>query len=141
MTKITGENPQKIKQIIDKYNQDEASQINKRGRNSKVNRSRESSCTCSREGSIVEKRQIITERVVKDQDKVDQFFDDKKKELEEINGSATKDEQEDKTENKDSKPKKSAANESKDAITERIVHTVNMMKEVLKGNLGLRETI
>lgn len=89
----------------------------------------------------MEKRQIITERVVKDQDKVDQFFDDKKKELEEINGSATKDEQEDKTENKDSKPKKSAANESKDAITERIVHTVNMMKEVLKGNLGLRETI
>lgn len=25
----------------------------------------------------------------------------------------------------------SAANESKDAITERIIHTVNMMKEVL----------
>ena len=35
----------------------------------------------------------------------------------------------------------SAVNESKDAITERIVHTVNMMKEVLQGNLSLRETI
>lgn len=34
-----------------------------------------------------------------------------------------------------------AANESKDAITGRIIHTVNMMKEVLQGNLGLRETI
>jgi predicted DNA-binding protein YlxM (UPF0122 family) len=35
----------------------------------------------------------------------------------------------------------SAANESKDAITERIIHTVNMMKEVLQSNLTLRETI
>ena len=35
----------------------------------------------------------------------------------------------------------SAANESKDAITERIIHTVNMMKEVLQSNLNLRETI
>ena len=35
----------------------------------------------------------------------------------------------------------SAANESKDAITERIVHTLNMMKEVLQGNLSLRATI
>ena len=35
----------------------------------------------------------------------------------------------------------SAANESKDAITERIVHTVNMMKEVLQGNMSLREEI
>lgn len=35
----------------------------------------------------------------------------------------------------------SAANESKDAITERIVHTLNMMKEVLQGNLQLRATI
>jgi predicted DNA-binding protein YlxM (UPF0122 family) len=34
-----------------------------------------------------------------------------------------------------------AANESKDAITERIIHTVNMMKEVLQSNLNLRETI
>ena len=34
-----------------------------------------------------------------------------------------------------------AANESKDAITGRIIQTVNMMKEVLQGNLGLRETI
>ena len=34
-----------------------------------------------------------------------------------------------------------AANETKDAITGRIIHTVNMMKEVLQGNLGLRETI
>ena len=34
-----------------------------------------------------------------------------------------------------------AANETKDAITSRIIHTVNMMKEVLQGNLGLRETI
>lgn len=29
----------------------------------------------------------------------------------------------------------------KDAITERIIHTVNMMKEVLQSNLSLRETI
>jgi cell shape-determining protein MreC len=35
----------------------------------------------------------------------------------------------------------SAANESKDAITERIVHTLNMMKELLQGNLSLRATI
>jgi kinesin family protein 4/21/27 len=58
LTKITGENPQKIKQIIDKYNSDEAEKASnaKRGRNNKLNRSRESSCTCSREGSIVEKR-------------------------------------------------------------------------------------
>ena len=35
----------------------------------------------------------------------------------------------------------SAVNESKDAITERIIHTVNMMKEVLQSNLNLRETI
>ena len=34
-----------------------------------------------------------------------------------------------------------AANETKDAITGRIIQTVNMMKEVLQGNLGLRETI
>ena len=34
-----------------------------------------------------------------------------------------------------------AANETKDAITGHIIHTVNMMKEVLQGNLGLRETI
>ena len=34
-----------------------------------------------------------------------------------------------------------AANETKDAITGRIIHTVNMMKEVLQGNLGLRDTI
>ena len=30
---------------------------------------------------------------------------------------------------------------SKDAITERIIHTVNMMKEVLQSNLSLREQI
>jgi len=34
-----------------------------------------------------------------------------------------------------------AAIESKDAITERIIHIVNMMKEVLQSNLNLRETI
>jgi hypothetical protein len=33
------------------------------------------------------------------------------------------------------------SNETKDAITERIIHTVNMMKEVLQSNLALRETI
>lgn len=32
-------------------------------------------------------------------------------------------------------------NETKDAITERIIHTVNMMKEVLQSNLSLRENI
>jgi len=31
--------------------------------------------------------------------------------------------------------------QEKDAITERIIHTVNMMKEVLQSNLSLRETI
>ena len=35
----------------------------------------------------------------------------------------------------------STSNETKDAITERIIHTVNMMKEVLQSNLSLRETI
>jgi hypothetical protein len=30
-----------------------------------------------------------------------------------------------------------AANETKEAITNRIIQTVNMMKEVLQGNLGL----
>ena len=34
-----------------------------------------------------------------------------------------------------------AANETKDAITSRIIQTVNMMQEVLQGNLTLRETI
>lgn len=34
-----------------------------------------------------------------------------------------------------------AANETKDQITSRIIQTVNMMKEVLQGNQGLRETI
>lgn len=34
-----------------------------------------------------------------------------------------------------------SSNETKDAITERIIHTVNMMKEVLQSNLSLRETI
>ena len=31
--------------------------------------------------------------------------------------------------------------EKKDAITERIIHTVNMMKEVLQSNLSLRENL
>lgn len=34
-----------------------------------------------------------------------------------------------------------AANETKDAITSRIIQTVNMMKEVLQGNMTLRDTI
>ena len=34
-----------------------------------------------------------------------------------------------------------AANETKEAITSRIIHTINMMKSVLRGNVGLRETI
>lgn len=38
-------------------------------------------------------------------------------------------------------PPNSTIHEQKDAITERIIHTVNMMKEVLQSNLSLRETI
>lgn len=34
-----------------------------------------------------------------------------------------------------------AANETKEAITSRIIHTINMMKSVLQGNVCLRETI
>ena len=83
-------------------------------------------------GPGVEHRQIITQRIVKDQEKVDKFFKDKADQLRNIASYQ-----------KQMNPMQphSAVNESKDAITERIVHTVNMMKEVLQGNLSLRETI
>ncbi len=70
----------------------------------------------------------MTERIIKDKDNIEKFFKEKQEELSSIanvkhmNQNAT-------------------SNETKDAITERIIHTVNMMKEVLQSNLALRETI
>mgnify|MGYP007134770229 CR=1 FL=1 len=81
---------------------------------------------------MIEHRQIITQRIVKDQEKVDKFFKEKADQLKNIASYQR---------SQNPHQPHSAANESKDAITERIVHTVNMMKEVLQGNLSLRETI
>jgi hypothetical protein len=81
---------------------------------------------------LIEHRQIITQRIVKDQEKVDKFFKEKADQLKNIASYQR---------SQNPHQPHSAANESKDAITERIVHTVNMMKEVLQGNLSLRETI
>lgn len=55
-----------------------------------------------------------TDRIIKDQDNIEKFFREKHDALNSIVNN-----------------KSHAANESKDAITERIIHTVNMMKEVL----------
>lgn len=80
-----------------------------------------------------ERRQIITERIIKDKDNIEKFFREKSETLQNIasgGGAGGK-----------SNPLPSAVNETKDAITERIIHTVNMMKEVLQSNLTLRETI
>ena len=64
-----------------------------------------------------------TERIIKEQDNIEKFFREKHDALNNIVNN-----------------KAHAANESKDAITERIIHTVNMMKEVLQSNMQLRET-
>jgi hypothetical protein len=69
---------------------------------------------------------------VKDQEKVDKFFKEKADQLKNIASYQRQ---------QNPHQPHSAANESKDAITERIVHTLNMMKEVLQGNLSLRATI
>lgn len=82
--------------------------------------------------NMVEHRQIVTQRIVKDQEKVDQFFKEKTDQLKSIASYQRQ---------QNPLQPHSAANESKDAITERIVHTLNMMKEVLQGNLQLRATI
>ena len=66
---------------------------------------------------------------MKDKDNIEKFFKDKSEQLQNIARPALQ------------QNLPSAANESKDAITERIIHTVNMMKEVLQSNLTLRETI
>ena len=94
--------------------------------------SRESSQESLSGRDNVEYRQIVTQRIIKDQEKVDQFFREKTDQLKSIASFQ-----------KQQNPAQphSAANESKDAITERIVHTLNMMKEVLQGNLSLRATI
>lgn len=62
----------------------------------------------------------MTERIIKDKDNIEKFFKEKQEELSSIanvknmnNGGV------------------GSSNETKDAITERIIHTVNMMKEVL----------
>lgn len=76
-----------------------------------------------------ERRLIITERIIKDKDNIEKFFREKSETLQNIAtrpGATTL---------------PSAVNETKDAITERIIHTVNMMKEVLQSNLSLRENI
>jgi hypothetical protein len=68
---------------------------------------------------------IITERIIKDKDNIEKFFKEKSETLQNIA-----------TNNFGGRPPvagnlPSAVNETKDAITERIIHTVNMMKEVL----------
>ena len=73
-----------------------------------------------------------TDRIIKDKDNIEKFFKEKSETLQNIANM--------------NKPMASmnlpsAVNESKDAITERIIHTVNMMKEVLQSNLNLRETL
>ena len=77
--------------------------------------------------SSAERRQIITERIIKDKDNIEKFFKEKSETLQNIaaGGSAGI--------GTSGKPPllPSAVNETKDAITERIIHTVNMMKEVL----------
>lgn len=70
---------------------------------------------------------IITERIIRDKDNIERFFREKSETLKNIA-------------NVDADFPK-APNESRDAITERIIHTVNMMKEVLQSNLSLRETL
>jgi cell division protein FtsB len=72
---------------------------------------------------------IITERIIKDKDNIEKFFKEKSETLQNIATIGRP----------GALP--SAVNETKDAITERIIHTVNMMKEVLQSNLSLRETI
>lgn len=80
-----------------------------------------SALTEKRDNSL--KRPQSTERLIKDQDNIEKFFREKHDALNQIVNN-----------------KGHAANESKDAITERIIHTVNMMKEVLQSNMQLRET-
>ena len=81
----------------------------------------------SASSALTEKRNTSgtrnTERIIKDQDNIEKFFKEKHDALNSIINN-----------------KSHAANESKDAITERIIHTVNMMKEVLQSNMSLRET-
>lgn len=66
-----------------------------------------------------ERRLIITERIIKDKDNIEKFFKEKSETLQNIATIGRP----------GALP--SAVNETKDAITERIIHTVNMMKEVL----------
>ena len=58
----------------------------KRGRNARdpQSASRRESSRQSRESSLVEHRQIITQRIVKDQEKVDKFFKEKADQLKSI---------------------------------------------------------
>lgn len=62
--------------------------------------------------------------MIKDQEHIERFFREKSETLQSIAPRLP-----------------SAVNESKDAVTERIIHTVNMMKEVLQSNLTLRENL
>lgn len=63
--------------------------------------------------------------MIKDQEHIERFFREKSETLQSIAPRGLP----------------SAVNESKDAVTERIIHTVNMMKEVLQSNLTLRENL
>jgi hypothetical protein len=72
--------------------------------------------------SSSERRLVVTERIIKDKDQIEKFFKEKSEALQNIARPPLH--------HQHSMPP-SAANESKDAITERIIHTVNMMKEVL----------
>ena len=81
---------------------------------------------------------MITDRILKDKEQIEKFFKEKSETLQNIavinqpgnSGGSI---------GLNGLP--SALSETKDLITERIVHTVNMMKEVLQSNLNLRETI
>ena len=91
-----------------------------------------SSAKTERRGGMdsAERRQIITERIINDKDNIEKFFKEKSETLQNIA-----------TLNHRPGVLHSAVNESKDAVTERIIHTVNMMKEVLQSNLTLRESL
>jgi hypothetical protein len=71
------------------------------------------------------------DRIIVDKDNIEQFFKEKS---EKLNLIAT-------GQNYTVNPAMGVPNQQKDSITDRIIHTVNMMKEVLKSNLSLRETI
>ena len=74
-----------------------------------------------------EQQEFIKKNMKENQEQVEQYFKEKYNTLQSIANI--------------NNLNNSAANESKNAITERIISTVTMMKDVLQTNLSLRETI